>query len=258
MVGLTTTSSSACYPSAQSKLRLNQSKTLSTSEGAAVATDATRWPLKRLPPCLFPLFLSVDTAWWWRGREATGHTSTAWNNCSRKLWVNSRLPLLHSGFKRDLRAAMAIGKWWTNAKNATRVKRCVFTDNRCKASIRALSPRGHPDRCLLESAVPLPLPGNCCQRCDTDSLNSHVFYYMTYNPAGRSRKHKLLLLYWIWQQWLLCLRFRKMLKQCCLFEFLPNRKLGYWWERRSYHGGVWRRRHRTHPAVPHPAAAAGL
>lgn len=46
----------------------------------------------------------------------------------------------------------------------------------------------------------------------------------------------------------------------CLFFFFffTNRKFRYRWEWRSYHGGVWWRRHRPHPPLPHQAAATRL
>lgn len=37
-------------------------------------------------------------------------------------------------------------------------------DHWCEASLCALPPRGHPHSCLLEPAVPLPLPRDCRQR----------------------------------------------------------------------------------------------
>lgn len=37
---------------------------------------------------LSPNVVPADTASWWRGREGTDHTSTAWSSCCRRLWVN--------------------------------------------------------------------------------------------------------------------------------------------------------------------------
>lgn len=43
-----------------------------------------------------------------------------------------------------------------------------------------------------------------------------------------------------------------------MFLCFTNRKFGYRWEWRSYHGRVWRRRHRPHPPLPHQTAATRL
>ena len=149
--------------------------------------------------------LPTDTAWWWRAREGTDHTSTAWNNCCRRLWVNwityrsSTLMLLSTLFlvTREIRDTQkceeresAKSGLWNNAclcvcvHEGGSVCRVMLTyqklfrsscaDHRREASLGALPPRGHPHRCLLEPAVPLPLPWHCCQWYAPTHTHTHT------------------------------------------------------------------------------------